>query len=146
MHQDEVLEVFFLRHLGSQATGHGEGADACCADQGVDLAAAEEGHQLAEEQTRDRIQAKGQQTQHQDADGFPVKEAASTHGGADGHAQEQGGNIGDLVLRGLVEPLHHAAFTQQIAQHEHADQGGGFGYQQTDGQGNYNREQDARPS
>ena len=52
-----------------------------------------------------------------------LQELVRHHRRADGDAQEGGDDVGDLVLRRLVDALDHTGLAHQVAEHQHADQG-----------------------
>ncbi len=56
-------------------------------------------------------------------------------GGAHRQAQQHRGDVHQLVLHRFVQPLGDAAFLEQVAKHQAADQGSGRGQQQPDKDG-----------
>ena len=45
------------------------------------------------------------------------------HSGTNGNTEQNGNNIGKLVLGGFVKPFYNARFAKQIAKHQKANQG-----------------------
>ena len=60
------------------------------------------------------------------------EESFAVHRDADRGAEEDRHDVDDLVLGGLRQPLGDAALAQEVAQHQHADQGGRRRHQQDD--------------
>ena len=73
---------------------------------------------------------------------MPVEEAFGDHGGADRQPQEEGGDVDDLVLCRFVQPVDHAAFLEQVAQHQGGDERGGIRGDQADDDGHHQGEDD----
>ena len=66
MHQDEVIRIIFQSDLGCDTAGHRESGDTAGTDERVDLAAGDDLHQLTEQDTRNGIENKSQQTESHD--------------------------------------------------------------------------------
>ena len=145
MHQQEVGGIGLLAlHLGD-AGGHGHGGDAGGADEGIDLLLQEEVHKLGQQHAAGGAEAEGHHAHAHDLDGLPGQEGAGGGGGAHGDAQEDGDDVHQLVLGGLVQTLHHAALLKQVAQHQAGDQRAGGGHQQGHKYGDDDGEEDLLP-
>ena len=130
MHEQEVGGVGLLAlHLGDPG-GHGHGGHAGGADEGIDLLLEEEVHELGQQHAAGGAEAEGHDAHAHDEQGAALEEGSGGGGGAHGDAQEDGDDVHQLVLGGLVQTLHHAALLKQVAQHQAGDQGTGGGHQQ----------------
>ena len=130
MHQQEVAGILLLADLLGHAGRHRHGGHACGANQRVDLAAGEDVHQLGQQHAACGAKAEGDDAEDDDVDGLHGQEGGALGGRADRQAQEDGHDVAQLVLGGLVDALHDAADAHQVAQHQHAHQGGRVGQQQ----------------
>ncbi len=142
MHEQEVGGVGLLAlHLGDPG-GHGYGGDAGGADEGVDLLLHEEVHELGQEHTAGGAEAKGDDAHEHNSDGLEGQEGGGGSGGAHGDAQEDGDDVHQLVLGGLLQAVHHAGLLHEVAQHQAGDQGPGGGHQQGNEHGDHDGEDD----
>ena len=132
VHEQEVGGVLLLAHGLGHTGGHGHGGHAGRADQRIDLAAGDSVHHVAQNQTAGSGQQEGGQAQHNDAQSLGGQEGAAHGLEAHGQAQGDGDDVDEGVLGGVGQALGNAALTEQVAQHEHTDQGGGVGHQQND--------------
>ena len=112
------------------------------ADEGIHLAAGGKVHDVAEDDAAGRGQAEGEQAQEDDLQGIRSQEGVIGGLEAHGQAQRDGDDVHQGVLSGVGQAVAHAALTEQVAQHEHADEGGGVGHQQDDEDGDQNGEHD----
>ena len=145
VHQQEVLVVLRQAHLVDHTAAHGEGRDAGRADHGVDLLALgqEEVEQLGEQDAARGIEHEGEQAQSQNQEGVGADEFVGRHLAGDGHAQQDGDQVGQGVLGGLAQGVQHAALTQQVAEHQEADQRHAGGGDQAGHHRDHDGEQDA---
>jgi hypothetical protein len=134
---------FFQADLVDHAGGHRHRGDAGGADQRVDLAAGDPMHDLAHHDAGGGADAEGERAEHQDAEGLHRQELVGGELGADGQAEHDGDDVDDLVLGRPAQPLDHAAFAQQVAEGQHADQRRRRRQQQRAQQQHDEREQDA---
>ena len=130
MHEQVVGGVGFLTFDLGNASCHRYGRYACRADEGVDLAAGQLIHQLAHQQTAHGGQSKRGQTENDDLDGLKGQKALSAHGSTDSQTQHNGDDIHQRILCGVAQTVGNAAFTEQVTQHQAADQRSGGGQQQ----------------
>ena len=142
VHQQEIGGVVFpplvLRHTG----GHGNGGNARRADQGIDLALGHDVQDLADQYAAGGGEHEGHQAQHHDLDGLPLDEIHAVGRRADAHAQHDGDDVHQRVLRRVGEPVHHAGFPEQVAQHQHAQQRHHGGQQEGHQHQHHHREDD----
>lgn len=142
VHQQEVLVVLGQPHLVDDPGGHGEGRNARRTDHGVDLGLGEEVVDLGHQNTAHRVKDKGHQTQAEDHEGFGGEEIGGLHLGGDGQAQEEGDEVGQILLGGLGKAFQHAAFPDQVAEHQKSDEGHAAGGHQTGDDGDEDGEKD----
>ncbi len=132
VHEQEVRRVRLLALDLGHARRHGHRRHARRADQRVDLAAGELIHKLADKQSANGGERKGNQTQCHDRQSPDRQEAGSHGSGADADAKEQGDDVHQRVLGGVAQALGDAGFTQQVAEHQAADERGRGGDEQND--------------
>ena len=144
MHQQEVGIVLGQAHLVNHPGGHGEGGDTGGADHGVDLGLGKQVHELGNHDAAEGIEDEGHQAQADDDDGVQLQEVGALHLGGDGDAQENGNQVGQGILGGIGDGVHHAALPDQVAEHQEADQGHRVGGHQAHDHRHHNGEQDLR--
>ena len=142
MHQQEVARVLRLTNLLGDTRGHRHGGNARRADQRIDLAAGELAHQVAQQNAAGRTAAERKHAHRDDLEGLRLQEGLGLRRRADRHAQEDGDDVHQFVLRGLGEALRHAGFLEQVAQHQRTDQRRGARQHQGDQHGHDDREDD----
>lgn len=127
MHEQEVRRVGLASLNLRNARRHGNGGDACGADEGVDLALGDEVHDLAEKHAACGREAECRQTEDDDEYGLLRQEGLTVCRCADGDAEHDGDDVGQSVLRGVAESFNNAALSEQVAEHEHTDKRGDGG-------------------
>ena len=125
MHQQEVGGVLLLAHHLGDPGGHGNGGNAGGADKRVDLLLREHVHQLSQQHAASGAKTEGDNAHGKDQQGAGVQEVLGGGGGANGDAKEDGDDVHQLVLDGLIEALHNAALLHKVAKHQAAHQRGG---------------------
>ncbi len=121
VHEQEVRRVGLASLNLRNARRHGNGGDACGADEGIDLALGDKIHELAEKHAACGREAECSQTEDDDEYGLLRQEGLTVRRCADGDAEHDGDDIGQSVLRGVAESFNNAALSEQVAEHEHAD-------------------------
>ena len=142
MHQQEVVGVGLPAHILGHAGRHGHGGHARRADEGIDSAPGHLVHDFAHQQAADGGEHEGDNAQHHDHQGLEGQEPGGHGGGTHADAQKQGDDVHQGVLGGVAQPLRHAGFLEQVAEHEAADQRGGGGDEQNDKGGHRDGEDD----
>ena len=122
MHEQEVCRVGLLAFDLRNARGHWDCGNAGRADQRVDLAARQLAHDLAEQQAADRGEHERDQAEDDDLDRLHGQELLRDRLTPDRQAEEDGDDIAQRVLCRVGQTIGHAAFAEQVAQHQHADQ------------------------
>ncbi len=122
VHQQVVLVVLGNPHLFNDPGGHGERRNASRADHGIDLLLAEQVQQLGKQHAANAVEHKGEQPQAHNHQSLHRDEAVSPHGERNGQAQQEGDEVGQVVLGGFREPVEHAALPNQVAEHQKAHQ------------------------
>lgn len=122
MHQQEIVRVAFQADFVGDPGRHRHSRNTGRADQRVDRRAAETVHDLGHDDATGGADRKRHGTQTQDTEGFHGQEGFGAEFGTNRQAQKDGDDIDQLVLRGLAEPVDHAAGIHQIPQTKHADQ------------------------
>ena len=84
VHQQEILEIFFMCDTLHHARGHRKGADPRRADHRIDLTPAQQIQQLGEQHTGGAIQYEGQQTKQQDEQRLLHEKLGADHRRANG--------------------------------------------------------------
>ena len=142
MHQQIVAFVIPPADILGNTRGHRNRRYTCGADQGVNLAAGCFVHDDAAAETSDGRDRESDQTENDDLDGIQVQEVLCDHGGADGGGKEDRDDIHQCVLCCIGQTIGHAALTEQVAEHQAADQRSRGGEQQDDEGGNDDRKND----
>ena len=142
VHEQEVGGVLLLAHVLSYTGGHRHGGHAGGANQGIDLALGEHIHYVAQDQAASSGQQEGGEAQDNDTTGLEGEEAFAHSLKANRQAQGDGDDVNKSVLSGVGQTVGDAALTEQVAQHEHTDQGSGVGDEQHHENGNRNGEDD----
>ena len=136
MHEEKIGRIGFLSFDLRNARGHGHGADPGRTDERVDrVVAGEKIEQLGREDAAGGAESEGDDAEGDDEEGLRAEKTFPGHGDADAGAEENGHHIDDFILRGFEQAFGHAAFAQEIPQHEHADERGGCGDEKNDGDG-----------
>lgn len=84
----------------------------------------------------------GDDAHGEDAERHRAEEGLCLRRSADGDAEENDDDVHELVLRGLGQTVDHAALTEQVAEHQAADQRSCARNEQSDERGDGNREND----
>ena len=115
VHQQEILVVLLEAQLVDDASAHGEGRDAGCADHGVELLVCreEEVEQLGEKDAAGGVKDEGHEAQRKDEQGVGPDELVCRHLPGHRQAQHDGNKVGQYVLRSLGQSVQHAAHTAQ---------------------------------
>ena len=142
MHEQEVLRVFFQTHLVNDTTGHRECGDTCRTDHRVDLLLHEQVEELCEQNTACRVKNECEQTEAQDEQGVDVEELVCGHLGCNRDAEEDRDEVCKDLLCGFGQRVENAAFTDQVTEHQEADERNGCGCDDTCDNGDDDREQD----
>ena len=132
MHEQEVRLVVLAADVLRDAGGHGYCGDACRADEGIDPAAGGAVHDNAAEQAADGGDTESEQAEEYYLYRIPVEEVLSDHGGADGGCEENGNDVHQRVLSRVGKSVGDAALTEEVAQHQAADEGSRRGQEQDD--------------
>ena len=124
---------------------HGKRRDARRADHGIELAALRQKqvHQLGEQHAAHRVQHKGRQPQQQNEQRFGGHEFVGGHLAGYRQSQQDGDEVGQHVLRSFGQRVEHAAFPQQVAEHQKAHQRHAGGSHQPGQHRHHDGEQDA---
>ena len=141
VHEQEVGGVGLLAdHLGN-TRGHRDGGDAGRADQRVDLLAGQLAHDVAADEAAGRGKAEGEEGQGSEFSGVGLKEGGTNVVAAGGEGE--GGNVfPGRVLHGVRQTVGAAAFTEQVAEHQAADQRSRGRQEQDNEDGDDDREED----
>ncbi len=125
MHEQIVRRIVLQTEVVGDTGRHGDGRYAGVADQRIDLLVLrqEEVEELHEEHARRRGDDKRHEAEGEDADGLRGQELRCLSGGADGHAEQYGDDVGQGVAGSLGQTGAYAALAKQVAEEEHAQQG-----------------------
>ena len=122
MHEQEVGGVGLLAdHLGN-TRGHRDGGDAGRANQRVDLLAGQLAHDVAADEAAGRGDGESDEAEEDDLQSFCLQEVGGDHGRANRGGQEDRDDVHERVLHGVGQTVGAAAFTEQVAEHQAADQ------------------------
>ena len=142
VHEQEVGGVGLLAdHLGN-TRGHRDGGDAGRADQRVDLLAGQLAHDVAADEAAGRGDAESDEAEEDDLQGLGLQEVRSDHGRTDRGGEEDRDDVHECVLHGVGQTIGAAAFTEQVAEHQAADQRSRGRQEQDDEDGDDDREED----
>ena len=141
MHQQEVRGVRLLTDHLRDARCHRDSGHAGGADQGVDLLAGELAHDVAADQTADRGDAEGNQTEQDDLQRLDLQEVRSDHGRADRGREHDGDDVHQGVLHGVRQTVGAAALAEEVAEHQAANQRRRGRQKQDDKDGDNDREE-----
>ena len=143
MHQNVIGRVFLDAHFFNDARGHGEGGNTRRTDHGIDFFLAEQIHELCAHHAARRIEHESEQAQPHDHQRFPLHELFRLHLEGNGDAEQQGDDVGEGILRRFGQGFERAAFPDEVAEHQHTDEGKGIGRHETRHQGYDDREENA---
>ena len=109
---------------------------------GFDLLLGEQVVQLGDQNAAHRVEDEGDQAKAKDHQRLHVQEGGGLHPGGDGQAQKQRDQVGQHLLGGLGQAVQHAALTDQVAEHQKADQRHAAGGKDARHRGDEDGEQD----
>ena len=121
VHEQEVLIVLLLAHLVDDAGAHRECGDAACADHRIDLLLSEQIYEFGEEHAADGIENECHETEAEHLKRVRMQEVFRAHGRGDRDAEEDRDEVREHFLRRFGDGIEHAAFADQVAEHEAAD-------------------------
>ena len=140
MHQDYVGRIFlhcdFLYNTGR----HRECGDSGAADHRVDLLLQEQVDDLRKHNTANRIHNECEQTDYHDHDCLQCYEVFRLHTEGNRDSQKQCDQICQIILRGVRHGSKNAALTDQVTEHQETNQRYGSWRNQSDDDGNNDRE------
>ena len=144
MHEQEVTGILALAFLLGDTRSHRNSGNTGRADERVDLLAfrQENVHELGKQDAAGRAAHEGDDAHGEDAERHRAEEGLGLRRSADGDAEENDDDVHELVLRGLGQTVDHAALTEQVAEHQAADQRSCARNEQSDERGDGNREND----
>ena len=140
MHQQEILGVLRLAHFVHDPPGHGEGGNPRRADHGVDLGFGEQVEKFGEQHASRGVHNKGNQPQPQYQQRVQLQKLVRRHVESHGNPQKNGDEICEHILGGIGQRVQHPALTDEIAEHEKANQRRGLGHDGGDHDGDENGE------
>ena len=77
---------------------------------------------LGKDDPAGRAEGEGHRAQYQNLERVRGQEILGGHGGSHREPEEDGHDVDERATGRLPQPFRHAAFTQQISEHQHADQ------------------------
>ena len=143
MHEQEVAGILALASFWETRAAIGT-AETPAEPMSVDLLAfrQENVHELGKQDAAGRAAHEGDDAHGEDAERHRAEEGLGLRRSADGDAEEDNDDVHELVLRGLGQTVDHAALTEQVAEHQAADQRSCARNEQSDERGDGNREND----
>jgi len=144
VHEQKVLPVLLLAHLVDDPRRHGEGRDAGRTDHRIDLVLREEVEHLGEDHAARRVRHERDKAEPQDEQRARSQKSVRRHLYGDRQAQQQRNEVGQHLLGCLGQRVQHAAFPQQIAEHQETDERRRARSQNARNKRNKDREQNLR--
>lgn len=122
MHEQVVEGVFLPAHLMYHTGGHGEGRDARRTDHGIHLILAEQVQQLCKHYAAHGVEDEGNEPQQQNGQSLHSHKVLRLHSESNGDAQQQGNEVGQLVLGAVAEGVEHTALPNEVTKHKEANE------------------------
>ena len=123
VHEKMIGRVFLNSHFFDDSGRHGECRDTCRAHHGIDFIFREEVHDLRAHDAADRIEYEREQPERHDHQRFPLHELIRLHLERDRDSEKERDDVGKGVLGGVGQGTEHAAFADEVAEHQHAHEG-----------------------
>ena len=126
MHQQVIARIFFPANVFRYSGGHRDRRYPGRADQRIDLSAGQFIHDLCRQQTADRAEAEGEQTERNDGQRINRQHGRTDRLTSDRNAEKDRDRIHQPVLRLRGKPIDDTALAHQVAEHEHTEQRNGI--------------------